>query len=150
MHESTLRVRRWRRNNRKKHRETERLWRLKNPKKVSRKYRKWYKKNRKQQLKRFQKYLVKNRKKINARIRLHKYKMTQQEYDLRLEKQKNRCAICRKKFRKTPHIDHNHKTGRNRGLLCDDCNLGLGRFKDNVKVLRRAIKYLKGLVWLNT
>ncbi len=41
------------------------------------------------------------------------------------------------------HRDHNHETGNFRGWLCRDCNLGLGRFKDNSAVLRRAALYLE-------
>lgn len=89
------------------------------------------------------KYHQDNKEKVNIRHRLYMHDMAQGEHDALLRKQKNRCAICRKKFLKTPHIDHNHESGENRGLLCDDCNLGLGRFKDSVKTLKSAIKYLK-------
>jgi len=40
------------------------------------------------------------------------------------------------------HIDHDHRTGRIRGALCHDCNLGIGRFKDDVTLLLRAVEYL--------
>jgi hypothetical protein len=109
----------------------------------SEKNKRFYDSHRENELERNRKYIDKNRKKVNARIRLYNHKMTVEEHDKLLKKQKNRCAICRKKFRKTPHIDHSHVTGKNRGLLCDDCNLGLGRFKDSVKVLGKAIIYLK-------
>jgi hypothetical protein len=39
-------------------------------------------------------------------------------------------------------VDHGHETGEVRGLLCSNCNLGLGYFKDNPKYLEGAIKYL--------
>ena len=42
-----------------------------------------------------------------------------------------------------PHIDHNHKTNKIRGILCGNCNMGLGHFKDNLDVLKNAIKYLE-------
>jgi len=65
-------------------------------------------------------------------------------------KQNGKCAICKKpETRKTGNkirelsIDHCHKTGKVRGLLCDSCNNGLGRFKDSVKLLESALKYLK-------
>jgi ribosomal protein L19E len=40
-------------------------------------------------------------------------------------------------------VDHNHKTGQIRGLLCARCNTGLARFMDNIQVLRKAVKYMK-------
>jgi len=42
----------------------------------------------------------------------------------------------------SPQIDHDHETGKVRGILCVNCNLGLGSFKDNPKVLKNAINYL--------
>jgi len=112
--------------------------------------RSWYRRNRRYKLRQNQIWHQKNKEKVNARVRLHRHDMTQEEHDALLRKQKNRCAICRKKFLKTPHIDHNHKSGENRGLLCDDCNLGLGRFKDSIRILMNAIKYIKDKSWLNT
>lgn len=53
------------------------------------------------------------------------------------------CAICSKPSRTRLHIDHNHKTGKYRGLLCSPCNIGLGHFKDSPSLLRKAIEYLK-------
>lgn len=58
------------------------------------------------------------------------------------------CAICGKLPGKTNGgrplaVDHDHKTGRVRGLLCENCNNGLGRFKDNPAFLREAVGYLE-------
>ena len=105
-----------------------------------------YWKHRDEELERNRSYHQENKDKVNHRHKLYMHDMTPEEHDALLKKQRNHCGICRKKFRKTPHIDHSHKTGRNRGLLCDDCNLGLGRFKDSVRILRNAIKYLKDLL----
>lgn len=70
-------------------------------------------------------------------------------YKNTLEKQNSVCAICEKperqiQFGKTQDlaIDHNHLTGQVRGLLCADCNNGIGRLKENITVLQAAIKYL--------
>jgi len=53
------------------------------------------------------------------------------------------CFICGlDKDRRNLCIDHCHTTGKIRGLLCDSCNVGLGRFKDNTNLLEKAIKYL--------
>lgn len=55
------------------------------------------------------------------------------------------CMICSKAFdgTKHKHIDHCHVTGVVRGVLCVNCNVGLGNFKDNIPVLENAIRYLE-------
>jgi len=57
------------------------------------------------------------------------------------------CDICGKEINtgtsKSGHIDHCHETGRIRGMLCQNCNNGLGHFKDNTDTMSLAIKYLK-------
>lgn len=64
-----------------------------------------------------------------------------------LEEQESLCAICNKEFepsgRKGPHIDHAHKTGYIRGLLCGSCNRGLGLFYDSPDLMRRAAEYVE-------
>ncbi len=72
-----------------------------------------------------------------------KYKKTPEQFAAQRIAQNNGCAICRTPFTKTPHNDHDHLTGENRGLLCDSCNLGLGHFKDSVPILQQAIDYLR-------
>lgn len=56
------------------------------------------------------------------------------------------CWICGKK-EKLNHgvlvVDHDHKTGKVRGLLCDICNHGIGKFQDSVEILKRAAEYLQ-------
>ena len=57
------------------------------------------------------------------------------------------CPICHKKsiafVTGNFVIDHNHKTGEARAWICDSCNTGLGRFKDDIEVFKNAIEYLK-------
>lgn len=60
------------------------------------------------------------------------------------EKQDWRCAICQVIPAKGLVVDHCHKTGKFRALLCDPCNRGLGFFRDNVEVLQRAAQYVAG------
>lgn len=66
------------------------------------------------------------------------------EFDAMLVAQKGVCRICLlpPKEGKSLNIDHCHKTGRVRGLLCHNCNLGLGLFRDNPTILATAIEYL--------
>jgi len=68
--------------------------------------------------------------------------LTETEFLSLLKLQKSKCAICKQSFPKFPSVDHNHKTGKIRGLLCGKRNSGLGFFKDTVKFLRNAIRYL--------
>jgi len=57
--------------------------------------------------------------------------------------QGNACAICRQSFNTVkPCLDHCHKTGKARSVLCVQCNAGIGMFKDNVLILENAIRYL--------
>lgn len=76
----------------------------------------------------------------------HQYGMSIVDYKLLLKKQENKCAICsthKNKLDRILCVDHNHQTGLVRGLLCYKCNAALGAFKDNVSIIKRAIKYLE-------
>lgn len=75
---------------------------------------------------------------------LQKLGMTWEAYQALLKDQNNACAICRTPFGlKTPDIDHDHETGKVRGLLCRACNLLLGHFQDNFGALGAAVAYLR-------
>jgi hypothetical protein len=95
------------------------------------------------------KYHIANRDKINARTRKHhfvyRYGITQEEAMELVKKAGNKCQICGVEFLESnpPHIDHNHKTGTIRGVLCRCCNSGLGLFNENINLLKIAIRYLK-------
>lgn len=69
------------------------------------------------------------------------------KYEELLKSQNDACLICKRVESvkiKSLTVDHCHETGKVRGILCDICNLGLGNFKDNVELMERAIKYIKG------
>jgi hypothetical protein len=72
------------------------------------------------------------------------YNITIHDYDKMFEAQGGKCAICAggttKRFLA---VDHNHKNARVRGLLCGNCNSGLARFRDDIKRLRMAVRYMK-------
>jgi hypothetical protein len=76
---------------------------------------------------------------------LRKYKIDlSQVFELK-RKQNHCCAICKKDLEagKKTHVDHDHFTLKVRGILCSNCNLGLGMFKDNPEYLENAITYLQ-------
>lgn len=76
---------------------------------------------------------------------LAKHGMTLQSFETLKELQGNRCAIC-EVLEGGPrgfYIDHDHTTNKVRGLLCQHCNSGIGFLKDNISILRSAIKYLE-------
>jgi hypothetical protein len=72
-----------------------------------------------------------------------RYQMTIDEYDALLAEQGGVCAVCGQAPGDTAlHVDHDHATGRIRGLLCFSCNRGLGCFNDDASLLANASGYL--------
>lgn len=72
------------------------------------------------------------------------YGITVDEYRKMEAKQNRCCAICGgKNGLRSLGVDHDHETKKVRGLLCNSCNSGLGMFKDNIKLLAKAIVYLE-------
>ena len=70
---------------------------------------------------------------------------TRAEIGTRLVEQGMKCAICATKRSggRGWHGDHDHVTGKFRGVLCHQCNVGLGHFKDDTRILNLAIRYLE-------
>lgn len=78
---------------------------------------------------------------------MSKYKITLVEYEELLSKQGGKCAICYasdsgQASRSFP-VDHDHVSGKVRGLLCNACNGGIGLLRDDVEILKSAISYLE-------
>ena len=74
-----------------------------------------------------------------------KYNLSLEEYNQLLHKQDDSCAICKRTMSTLPislAVDHDHKTNRVRGLLCNACNAALGLLKDSKLLLNRALSYL--------
>lgn len=94
------------------------------------------------------------RERVNARRRssylVRQYGITESERTAIIEAQGGVCPICERTPMKRGafgsklgfHIDHDHETGRIRGILCNDCNIGLGLFRDDPSILDRASRYL--------
>ena len=75
----------------------------------------------------------------------HKFGISLEHYNELLNNQNNSCKICRTQCKtgRMLAVDHNHKTGNIRGLLCSCCNRALGLLQDDVHLLEESIKYLK-------
>ena len=71
--------------------------------------------------------------------------MTYDRYEEMLCQQNNCCKICVKSTEivGTLHVDHCHSTGKVRGLLCNNCNNGIGKLADSILLLQKAINYLQ-------
>ncbi len=70
-----------------------------------------------------------------------RYGITIEDFDALLAKQGFLCPICLK--RPAVHVDHDHRTGTVRGILCEMCNGGLGQFRDDPETIEKAIAYLE-------
>jgi hypothetical protein len=74
------------------------------------------------------------------------YGLSKEEYNKQLVLQNHKCALCgmdeKEVVKEKLYVDHCHKTGNNRELLCHHCNAGLGLFRDSIFNLTKAIAYL--------
>ena len=74
------------------------------------------------------------------------YGITISDYNDMFIEQGGRCAICGRhesEFTRRLLVDHCHKTNLIRGLLCYNCNTGLGQFKDSLQLIKNTVKYLE-------
>lgn len=89
-----------------------------------------------------------NHKDVKLTQRLKKYGLTVDGYRNLLKLQNGKCAICGAELADNVgnrlYVDHDHESGKIRGLLCAKCNFGIGQFNDDPDLLRKAITYLEG------
>lgn len=74
------------------------------------------------------------------------YGISLEEFNAKLAEQNHSCKICgahQQTLKRSLCVDHCHKTGTIRGLLCDLCNRSLGLLKDNKEILKKAVAYLE-------
>jgi hypothetical protein len=116
---------------------------------------KYWKNNKKKIQKRKRKYYLKNKERVTlANLKRNttkgfvyrlktRYNMTEEQYWYIFEKQDGGCYICKSTPKKRNlAVDHCHKTGQVRGLLCMNCNQGLQKFRDVPERFRTAYEYL--------
>lgn len=81
---------------------------------------------------------------------IRRYGITVEQFGQMMERQQGRCAICGDppdpngvKAASRLHIDHDHTSGQVRELLCNHCNRGVGAFRDDPELMRKAIAYIE-------
>lgn len=121
-------ITKWKKENKDKIREKSRIWRGKNLKHLSTLARIRYNKNPQKEL---------------DRRRFKKYGITGEEFRTIIEKQGIRCPICEKGIGKNLSVDHDHITGKIRGIICNKCNLAIGNAEDSPDRLRKMANYLE-------
>lgn len=81
---------------------------------------------------------------VRKRALKHNYGLTPEEYDAKLQSQNGVCVLCSSPPKRTQlHVDHDHLTGTVRGLLCSNCNTGIGLLKDDPDRLVGAAEYIR-------
>lgn len=108
---------------------------------------KYYEGNREKELERNRRYYLENREAKLARHRAtvlkSRYGITEEEFLQMVSDRDGKCDICGVVYTKTLNVDHCHDKGHVRGLLCNNCNRGIGHLQDSIDILERAVKYLK-------
>lgn len=163
----SVRTKRWASENKDYCTEKSIKWAKINPEKVSVTKKKCWLKNHEKNLELSKEKYQKNKesRQADSLIRYHKnrghycntrlkrlFGMTLDEYNILSESQNHCCAICKNPETMMDNkqlaprklaVDHCHETNKIRGLLCFNCNIGIGKFKDSIKILETAIEYIK-------
>jgi Recombination endonuclease VII len=120
----------WRENNQERYKALSKKYREANKEKMTAKSKAWYAAN------------TERAKATQRTKKLRNYGLTQEQFQVMQAAQNSTCPICAQPFTKQPAIDHDHATGAVRGLLCRQCNAGIGSLRDSPANLQRAIEYL--------
>lgn len=90
---------------------------------------------------RHKRYYQAHPERAKVRYQIRKYNLTSEQYQIMIQKQNTKCLICDENMLR-PHVDHDHKTGIVRGLLCRNCNLALGHVKDDPRICLSMAHYI--------
>ena len=145
----------WREKNKDKILTYKKEYRAKNKKQILKYAKKYYYINQEELIKKYREsnkdpIKFKHRKFLKMRSNLKlTHRITVEEYNKKSKEQKNKCAICNKhrnKFKRNLAVDHCHKTGQIRGLLCIICNVNVGVVENRLKKIQKYLnKYRKEL-----
>jgi hypothetical protein len=127
-----------------KMKDAKRKWASENPDKVKNHLNKTRVKNKDKNKEKIREDYKKNPTKYKNQFLKYRYGITLDEYNQMLISQNGVCEICNQKCPSgyALSVDHCHKTGKVRGLLCVECNTGIGKLQDSVEILSKAISYL--------
>lgn len=130
-----------------------RIWRAENKEHVQEVNRDWRTRNKLQVVERNKAYNEFHKERIQASQRKHhlhiEYGLTIAEYDAMVAQQAGKCLVCgvvpkpTKRSSKGLHVDHCHKSGKVRGLLCHQCNCAIGLLKEDTGRIRRLLEYIE-------
>jgi len=133
-----------------KRREYKRLYREKNREKLRAYFREYGKKHKDKLREQYREWVKKNPDKVKTSYDKYylktQYKIIPEEYARILDEQGGRCASCgrtKNVFKARFCVDHDHETGKIRGLLCHNCNIGIGNLGDTIEGVRKALAYLE-------
>ena len=133
----------YRAKNLEKCREACRKWGIDNPEKKRESHRQWRAKNVEKERTRSRQWRADNPEKLKALELKRSFGISLSDYGAMMKLQGDRCAICGGiDARLALAVDHDHVTGKIRGLLCGRCNKGVGHFHDDQALLKLAIEYL--------
>ena len=118
-------------------------WKIKNKEKLLLQSRASYKRNIDNRRKLSRDFYWENREKKLDRVRFKKYGITGNEFRSIVQKQNGKCPICNKVDKKNLSVDHDHFTGKVRGIICNECNMALGNVRDSIEILRALANYLE-------
>ena len=137
--------RRWREANRERLRKWGRDYYGKNRKKMLAQRRSERERNRDRYTETNRRYREANREVLSLKEKARRYGLLLADLAELLRKQRGRCAACGDKFTdsKHQHVDHDHATGKVRGILCRGCNHALGNVNDDVERLLELVAYLR-------
>jgi len=137
-------AREWRKKNPEKVAAHAKKTRIKNREKVRARQKEWGEKNKEHRAEKGRKWYNENKERTRNSQLIRVFGITLDEYNIMLDKQNDRCAICGENVGgKSFAVDHDHLSGKVRGLLCGSCNVGIGHFRDDPELLEKAIEYIK-------
>jgi len=124
---------------------------IKNPDRIYNRNKRYYDNNREKEIERAKLQYRENPELSREKLLKRRFGITIKKYDEMLKSQKGVCAICKSSCRsgKNLAVDHCHKTGQVRGLLCVECNLGIANLKESKDIFQKAIEYVEKFQTIN-